>query len=84
LGALIHYVPPKSALDQPLNHGTIVAGCNIGFPFLGAVGNIIAFDVQIDVDIVTEHILPDKLKVAFDALIVDNILLLPQLSFRSF
>jgi hypothetical protein len=82
--ALIHNTPPKSALNQALDHSPIVAFRNIGLPLLRPIGNIIAFQVQIDVYIMAEHILPQELKVALDALIVYHILLLPKLSLCAF
>lgn len=56
--AFIHDGPPKSTLDQALDHGSIVACSNIGLPLLRPVNNVIEFQVQIDVDIMTEHVLP--------------------------
>jgi hypothetical protein len=56
-----HNTPPEPTFDQALDHGAIVACRDVGFPLLRPVGNVIAFQVQIDVDIMTEHVLPQEL-----------------------
>lgn len=81
---LIHDSPPESTLDQALDHGSIVACRDIRLPLLRSIGNIIAFQVQIDIDIMAEHVLPQEFEITLDALIIYYILLLSKLPLRAF
>jgi hypothetical protein len=81
LSAFIRDRPPKPTLDESLDHGPVVASSNVGLPLLGAVGKVVTFEVEIDVDVVADHVLPQKINIAFDSLVVDHVLFFSQLTF---
>ena len=73
---LLHNAPPEPALEQSPDHGAVVARSDVGLPLPGPVGDVVVLEVEVEVDVVAEHVLPQELEVALYALVVDYVLLL--------
>jgi hypothetical protein len=57
-GAFLNKTPPEPPFDESLDHGSIVATGDIGLPLLGTVADLIVSQVQIEVNVVADHVLP--------------------------
>jgi hypothetical protein len=55
---LLSQCPPKPPSDQALDHGSVVTLRDIGLAFLGTIADIVMLEVQVEVNVVAEHILP--------------------------